>query len=136
MKNAPICYTWFYKYPISKIFGLPFNRAFYKLVSCHCCNKFPQTLCLKNIYSLTVLVVRSSTSVLLGQQNHIPLGGSRLRIGYLPLPASGSYQHSWDLGYSTPGTFAVDTLSPPLLCEFSLCLPVIRALIIILGSLR
>lgn len=106
-------YTWLYKYPISKIFVLPFNSAFYKLVSCHCCKKFPQTLRLKNICSLTALAVRSSTSVLLGQQNHTSLGGSRLRIGYLPLPAFGGYQPSWDLGYSTPGTFAVDTLSPP-----------------------
>lgn len=136
MKNAPFHYTWFYKYPISKIFGLPFNRAFYKLVSCLCCNKFPQTLSLKNIYSLTVLVVRTSTSVLLDQQNHTPLEGPRLRIGYLPLPAFGGYQHSLDIGYSTPGTFTVETLSPPLLCEFSLCLPVIRALMITLGSLR
>lgn len=136
MKNAPIHYNWFYEYPISKIFGLPFNRAFYKLVSCGCCNKFPQTLCLKNIYSLTVLVVRSSTSFLLGQQSHTPLGGSRLRIGYLPLPTFGGYQHSLELGYSTPGTSAVDTFSSLLLCEFSLCLPVIRAFMITLGSLR
>lgn len=134
MKDAAIHYNWFYEYPISKIFGLPFNSAFYQLVSCGCCNKFPQTLWLKkNLFSYSS-GGRSSTSVLLGQQNHTPLGGSRR--GYLPLSAFDGYPHSLDLGYSTPVTSAVDTLPSPLLCEFSLCLPSIRALMITLGSLR